>query len=146
MWLGEENRRPKSSNQFFVLCLDCFLDAKNSDDFFLTLVCFEYDLRKELFLEFACPPPNMRSFHGFLKPEDGIRADLPPDPQEVLWQDLAVSPDRQSILELCGYFVIFLIFWGFMPVVVFIQSIANLSTLEKDRYRRTDTDGYSRPM
>lgn len=63
---------------------------------------------------------------------DHIRADLPPDPQEVLWQDLAVSPERQSLLELCGYFLIFLIFWGFMPVVVFIQSIANLSTLEKD--------------
>jgi hypothetical protein len=64
--------------------------------------------------------------------KDHIRADLPPDPQEVLWQDLAVSPERQSLLELCGYFLIFLIFWGFMPVVVFIQSIANLSTLEKD--------------
>jgi len=63
---------------------------------------------------------------------DHIRADLPPDPQEVLWQDLAVSPERQSLLELCGYFLIFLTFWGFMPVVVFIQSIANLSTLEKD--------------
>lgn len=85
----------------------------------------------------------MRNFHGFLNYEDGIRADLPPDPQEVLWQDLAVSPDRQSILELCGYFVIFLIFWGFMPVVVFIQSIANLSTLEKDR--STDTDRQIQP-
>lgn len=30
---------------FFVLCLDCFLDAKNSDDFFLTLVCFEYSAK-----------------------------------------------------------------------------------------------------
>lgn len=85
----------------------------------------------------------MRNFRGFLNSEDGIRADLPPDPQEVLWQDLAVSPDRQSILELCGYFVIFLIFWGFMPVVVFIQSIANLSTLEKDRW--TDTDRQIQP-
>ncbi|CAK9023214.1 unnamed protein product [Durusdinium trenchii] len=61
---------------------------------------------------------------------DGIRADLPPDPAEVLWPDLCVSPERQAVLELLGYFVIFLVFWGFMPLVVLIQSIANLSTLE----------------
>ncbi|CAJ1445903.1 unnamed protein product, partial [Effrenium voratum] len=63
---------------------------------------------------------------------DGIRADLPPEPSEVLWQDLAISPEKQAAKELVGYFLIFLIFWGFMPVVVLIQSIANLSTLEQD--------------
>lgn len=52
---------------------------------------------------------------------------------QVLWQDLAISPEKQAAKELVGYFLIFLIFWGFMPVVVLIQSIANLSTLEQDR-------------
>lgn len=62
-----------------------------------------------------------------------LSADLAPDSSEVLFADLAVSPERQSVLELVGYLLIFLIFWCFMPVVVFIQSIANLSTLQEDR-------------
>ena len=86
-------------------------------------------------------PGKPELLHGFTKAalayrllsaddNDGIRADLPPDPAEVLWGDLCVSPERQAVLELVGYFLIFLVFWGFMPVVVLIQSIANLSTLE----------------
>ena len=61
---------------------------------------------------------------------DGIRADAAPDPGEVLWRDLALDQGRQAIKELIGYFLIFLVFWGFMPLVVGIQSIANLHTLE----------------
>jgi hypothetical protein len=33
--------------------------------------------------------------------------------------------------ELGGYFAIFMLFWGFMPMVVFIQSVASLESLEK---------------
>ena len=92
-------------------------------DFSICCHCFQFP-------DYSCLRRRDECHHFGAK--DHIRADLPPDPQEVLWQDLAVSPERQSLLELCGYFLIFLIFWGFMPVVVFIQSVANLSTLEKD--------------
>ena len=62
---------------------------------------------------------------------DGIRAETAPNPSEVLWGDLATEPGHQAVKELIGYFIIFLIFWGFMPLVALIQSVANLNTLEK---------------
>ena len=62
---------------------------------------------------------------------DGIRAEPAPNPSEVLWGDLATEPGHQAIKELVGYFLIFLVFWGFMPLVVLIQSVANLNALEE---------------
>ena len=73
---------------------------------------------------------------------DGIRAEAAPDPGEVLWSDLLLDPGSQAIKELIGYFLIFLVFWGFMPLVVFIQSIANLHTLENIQFFKTLVDNF----
>ncbi|CAE7832757.1 unnamed protein product [Symbiodinium sp. CCMP2592] len=62
---------------------------------------------------------------------DGIRAEPAPDPSQVLWGDLATEPGHQAVKELVGYFLIFLVFWGFMPLVVLIQSVANLNAVEE---------------
>lgn len=63
--------------------------------------------------------------------QDGMRADLPPDPSEVVWKSLQADKELQPARELGGYFLIFLLFWGFMPLVVFIQTIASVESLEK---------------
>eukprot|EP00930_Biecheleria_cincta_P000945 TRINITY_DN102127_c0_g1_i1.p1 TRINITY_DN102127_c0_g1~~TRINITY_DN102127_c0_g1_i1.p1 ORF type:complete len:841 (-),score=166.57 TRINITY_DN102127_c0_g1_i1:9-2465(-) len=69
--------------------------------------------------------------------QDGIRADLPPDPSEVIWTSLQADKEMQPLKELGGYFAIFLLFWGFMPMVVFIQSVASLESLEKISFFKT---------
>ncbi|CAK0828552.1 unnamed protein product [Prorocentrum cordatum] len=56
---------------------------------------------------------------------------IPPDPQDVIYNDLTYTPQRKTLLAVLGHGAIFAIFIGFVPIVTFVSGFTNLRQLER---------------
>lgn len=56
---------------------------------------------------------------------------IPPDPQDVIYNDLTYTPQRKTLLAVLGHGAIFAIFVGFVPIVTFVSGFTNLRQLER---------------
>jgi len=56
---------------------------------------------------------------------------IPPDPQDVIYNDLTYTPQRKTLLAVLGHGAIFAIFIGFVPIVTLLSDFTDLQKLEK---------------
>jgi len=63
--------------------------------------------------------------------EEEIVIEIAPDPADLIWEDMLVDPNAQKFRDFLGVAFILGLFISFMPVVVFISTIASLETLQK---------------
>lgn len=62
--------------------------------------------------------------------EDAFKCSIPPDPSDVIYTDLQVDETRESISEFGGWLCVAGLFFGYMPIIVGISSVASLDTLQ----------------
>mmetsp|Transcript_46419 Transcript_46419/g.81673 ORF Transcript_46419/g.81673 Transcript_46419/m.81673 type:complete len:984 (-) Transcript_46419:66-3017(-) len=62
---------------------------------------------------------------------DSFSVSAPPDPTDVIYTDLVISPGARRFQEFIGYFWLLVIFLLFIPLVGFITYFANMSRLEE---------------
>jgi len=56
---------------------------------------------------------------------------IPPDPKDVIYNDLRYSPHYRALMALLGHGAIFAIFIGFVPIVTLLSDFTDLQKLEK---------------
>jgi len=61
--------------------------------------------------------------------EDTFIVSVPPDPSDVVYTDLMVDESREAASETIGWACIAGLFFGYMPIIIGISSVASLSTL-----------------
>jgi len=61
--------------------------------------------------------------------EDTFVVSVPPDPSDVIYTDLMVDETREAASETVGWACIAGLFFGYMPIIIGISSVASLSTL-----------------
>jgi hypothetical protein len=61
--------------------------------------------------------------------EDQFVVSVPPDPSDVIYTDLMVDETREAASETIGWACIAGLFFGYMPIIIGISSVASLSTL-----------------
>jgi len=61
--------------------------------------------------------------------EDTFVVSVPPDPSDVVYTDLMVDESREAASETIGWSCIAGLFFGYMPIIIGISSVASLSTL-----------------
>jgi len=61
--------------------------------------------------------------------EDTLVVSVPPDPSDVVYTDLMVDESREAASETIGWACIAGLFFGYMPIIIGISSVASLSTL-----------------
>jgi len=54
---------------------------------------------------------------------------VPPDPASIIWSDFQVDENLQIGRDLLGYAALVALFWGYMPIVVLISSVTQVSNL-----------------
>jgi hypothetical protein len=59
---------------------------------------------------------------------------IPPQPSDIIYQDLRVSPEKKVAFGIAGYVCIIILFCIFAPIVVSISAFVELETLE-ERFR-----------
>merc|ERR1719498_2224735 len=64
--------------------------------------------------------------------EEEFQLSVPPDPSDIQYNDLYASPAGLQASELVGYALITALFFGFMPIVLGISSIVNLTALREE--------------
>jgi len=64
--------------------------------------------------------------------EDGdeFLVSVPPQPSDVLYEGLLTSPLKTRIKEIIGYALIVALFLGFLPVILFISLVTEITTIE----------------
>mmetsp|Transcript_26940 Transcript_26940/g.77301 ORF Transcript_26940/g.77301 Transcript_26940/m.77301 type:complete len:764 (+) Transcript_26940:48-2339(+) len=55
---------------------------------------------------------------------------IPPQPSDIIYEDLMVPKFQRKIWDVLGGVCIFLLFWFFLPLVMLISSFTNLKVLE----------------
>jgi len=61
--------------------------------------------------------------------EDTFIVSVPPDPSDVVYTDLMVDESREAASETIGWACIAGLFFGYMPIIIGISSVASLNTL-----------------
>lgn len=61
--------------------------------------------------------------------EDTFVVSVPPDPSDVVYTDLMVDETREAASETLGWACVAGLFFGYMPIIIGISSVASLSTL-----------------
>jgi hypothetical protein len=61
--------------------------------------------------------------------EDTLVVSVPPDPSDVVYTDLMVDETREAASETIGWACVAGLFFGYMPIIIGISSVASLSTL-----------------
>jgi len=61
--------------------------------------------------------------------EDTLVVSVPPDPSDVVYTDLMVDETREAASETIGWACIAGLFFGYMPIIIGISSVASLKTL-----------------
>jgi len=63
--------------------------------------------------------------------EDTFVVSVPPDPSDIVYTDLMVDESREAASETIGWACIAGLFFGYMPIIIGISSVASLSTLSE---------------
>lgn len=66
---------------------------------------------------------------NYTEDEDEFRVSIPPDPSDVIYADFMVDELRQDGAEFLGWACVAGLFFGYMPIIVGISSVASLHTL-----------------
>merc|ERR1719265_2777597 len=61
--------------------------------------------------------------------EDTLVVSVPPDPSDVVYTDLMVDENKEAASEIIGWACIAGLFFGYMPIIIGISSVASLNTL-----------------
>jgi hypothetical protein len=61
--------------------------------------------------------------------EDILVVSVPPDPSDVVYTDLMVDETKEAVSETIGWACVAGLFFGYMPIIIGISSVASLSTL-----------------
>jgi len=61
--------------------------------------------------------------------EDTLVVSVPPDPSDVIYTDLMVDETREAASETIGWACVAGLFFGYMPIIIGISSVASLKTL-----------------
>jgi len=61
--------------------------------------------------------------------EDTLVVSVPPDPSDVVYTDLMVDESREAASETIGWACVAGLFFGYMPIIIGISSVASLDTL-----------------
>mmetsp|Transcript_135474 Transcript_135474/g.420884 ORF Transcript_135474/g.420884 Transcript_135474/m.420884 type:complete len:770 (+) Transcript_135474:42-2351(+) len=62
--------------------------------------------------------------------EDEFRMSIPPQPSDIIYEDLQAPKFRRKLWEFLGTSCIFLLFWFFLPLVMLISGFTKLEALE----------------
>jgi hypothetical protein len=66
---------------------------------------------------------------NYTEDEDEFRVSIPPDPSDVIYRDFMVDETTEAGSELLGWACVAGLFFGYMPIIVGISSVASLHTL-----------------
>jgi hypothetical protein len=66
---------------------------------------------------------------NYTEDEDEFRVSIPPDPSDLIYRDFMVDETREAGSELLGWACVAGLFFGYMPIIVGISSVASLHTL-----------------
>jgi len=66
----------------------------------------------------------------FMQDESKMVASIPPEPGDVIFSDLQVSPMQQKVYTVIGWALVAGLFWSFLPFVISISAFTNLHQLE----------------
>jgi len=67
---------------------------------------------------------------NYTEDEDEFRVEIPPDPSDVIYADFMEDEMHQAGRELVGWACVAGLFFGYMPIIVGISSVASLKTLQ----------------
>mmetsp|Transcript_11298 Transcript_11298/g.30791 ORF Transcript_11298/g.30791 Transcript_11298/m.30791 type:complete len:800 (-) Transcript_11298:120-2519(-) len=56
---------------------------------------------------------------------------IPPQPNDIIYEDLQVPKFQQRVWSFLGWAMIVLLFWGFLPLVMIIASFTNLEAMKE---------------
>lgn len=66
----------------------------------------------------------------YMQDESKMVASIPPEPGDVIFSDLQVSPVMQKVCTVIGWALVAGLFWSFLPFVISISAFTNLHQLE----------------
>eukprot|EP00747_Dinoflagellata_sp_TGD_P181795 gnl/TRDRNA2_/TRDRNA2_35755_c0_seq1.p1 gnl/TRDRNA2_/TRDRNA2_35755_c0~~gnl/TRDRNA2_/TRDRNA2_35755_c0_seq1.p1 ORF type:complete len:900 (+),score=158.62 gnl/TRDRNA2_/TRDRNA2_35755_c0_seq1:74-2773(+) len=64
--------------------------------------------------------------------EDKLVPEIPPDPADVIYSDLAMTEEQRGSRELLGYGLVVALLVFFIPIIGLISNLANLERLQRD--------------
>lgn len=67
--------------------------------------------------------------HNVTEDLDSFSVSLPPEPSDVIWEDLKLDTRVQAGMNLVGYAAAVGLFFGFLPLVIAVSSITSLENL-----------------